>query len=150
MNTPKYLLQKKFIWGSAAFATVFSFFFLLIYHPFSETAWLGLDPEKTLVPTLLFYVVGLFILLVSKMLMQLYQLRHTLTVGRYILWIFGEFVLIAVAYLLFTTQFIQPDIPLSPRLLLRTSYCVAVILAIPYAIFSLIAANRSKRKKSPP
>lgn len=147
MNTPKYLLQKKFIWGSAAFATVFSFFFLLIYHPFSETAWLGLDPEKTLVPTLLFYVVGLFILLVSKMLMQLYQLRHTLTVGRYILWIFGEFVLIAVAYLLFTTQFIQPDIPLSPRLLLRTSYCVAVILAIPYAIFSLIAANRSKAEE---
>ena len=52
-----------------------------------------------------------------------------------------------MAYLLFTTQFIQPDIPLSPRLLLRTSYCVAVILAIPYAIFSLIAANRSKAEE---
>lgn len=147
MNTPKYLLQKKFIWGSVAFVTVFSFFFLLIYHPFSETAWLGLDPEKTLVPTLLFYVVGIFILLVSKMLMQLYQIRHTLTVGRYALWLFGEFVLIALAYLLFTTQFIESGIPLSARLLLRTSYCVALILAIPYAIFGLIAANRSKTEE---
>lgn len=147
MNAPKYLLQKRFLWSSVAFVAGFSFPFLLLYRPFSETAWLGLDAEKTLVPTLLFYAVGIFILLLSKLLMQLYQIRHTLTAGRYLLWLFAEFVLIALAYLLFTTRFIEPDIPFTARLLLRTSYCVALILAIPYAIFALIASNRSKTEE---
>lgn len=126
---------------------VFSLLFLLIYHPFSETAWLGFKPDETLAPTLFFYLVSIAILLISRALMQLYQIRRTLSAGRYLLWIFGEFVLIAAAYLLFTTLYIEPDIPLTAGLLLRTSFCVAMILAIPYAIFTLIASNRSKSEE---
>ena len=126
---------------------VFSLLFLLIYHPFSETAWLGFKPDETLAPTLFFYLVSIAILLISRALMQLYQIRRTLHAGRYLLWIFGEFVLIAAAYLLFTTLYIEPDIPLTAGLLLRTSFCVAMILAIPYAIFTLIASNRSKSEE---
>jgi hypothetical protein len=147
LNTPKYLLQKNFLWGSVAFVAVFSLLFLLIYHPFSETAWLGFKPDETLAPTLFFYLVSIAILLISRALMQLYQIRRTLHAGRYLLWIFGEFVLIAAAYLLFTTLYIEPDIPLTAGLLLRTSFCVAMILAIPYAIFTLIASNRSKTEE---
>ena len=147
MNAPKYLLQKSFLLGSITFLVVFSLIFLLLYHPFSDTVWLGLDPGRTLVPTLLFYLSSIFIQLLSKALMLLYQIRHTITVTRYILWLFGEFVLIAVAYLLFTGLFIQPDIPISPKILLRTSVCVGLILAIPYAIFSLIAANKAKSEE---
>ena len=140
-------MQKSFLLGSITFLVVFSLIFLLLYHPFSDTVWLGLDPGRTLVPTLLFYLSSIFIQLLSKALMLLYQIRHTITVTRYILWLFGEFVLIAVAYLLFTGLFIQPDIPISPKILLRTSVCVGLILAIPYAIFSLIAANKAKSEE---
>jgi len=147
LNVPKYLLQKNFLRGSVAFVVVFSFLFLFLYHPFSDTIWLGLEPRKTLVPTLLFYLVGVIILFVSKELMILYQFRHTITVNRYILWLFVEFVLIATAYLLFASRYFDPEILLSAKLLLRTSYCVALILAIPYAIFTLIAANRDKTEE---
>ena len=147
LNAPKYLLQKKFLLGSVAFVVVFSFLFLLLYQPFSDTIWLGVDPKKNLVPTLLFYLVGIVILTVSKCLMMLYQLRRTITVNRYLLWLFAEFVLIATAYLLFASRYFDPGILLSPKLLLRTSYCVALILAIPYAIFTLIAANRDKAEE---
>ena len=121
--------------------------FLLIYRPFSETVWIGFNPNKTLVPTLLFYLVSIAALAVSKALMQVYQIRHTITAGRYLLWLSGEFILIALVYLLFTTRFIESDIPFSAGLLLRTLYCVALILAIPYAIFTLIASNRSKSEE---
>ena len=147
LNTPKYLLQKSFLWGSLVFAVVFSMLFLLIYRPFSETVWIGFNPNKTLVPTLLFYLVSIAALAVSKALMQVYQIRHTITAGRYLLWLSGEFILIALVYLLFTTRFIESDIPFSAGLLLRTLYCVALILAIPYAIFTLIASNRSKSEE---
>ena len=126
---------------------VFSFLFLFLDHPFSDTIWLGLDPKNNLVPTLLFYLVSILILVISKELMMLYQIRHTITVGRYILWLTGEFVLIATAYLMFASRYFNPEILLSAKLLLRTSYCVALILAIPYAIFTLIAANRDKAEE---
>ena len=47
---------------------VFSLLFLLIYHPFSETAWLGFKPDETLAPTLFFYLVSIAILLISRAL----------------------------------------------------------------------------------
>ena len=102
---------------------------------------------QTLVPTLLFYLVCILILFISKELMMLYQIRHTITVGRYILWLTGEFVLIATVYLMFASRYFNPEILLSAKLLLRTSYCVALILAIPYVIFTLIAANRDKAEE---
>lgn len=147
LNAPKYLLQKTFLLGSVAFVVVFSFLFLFLYHPFSDTIWLGLDPKNNLVPTLLFYLVCILILFISKELMMLYQIRHTITVGRYILWLTGEFVLIATVYLMFASRYFNPEILLSAKLLLRTSYCVALILAIPYVIFTLIAANRDKAEE---
>ena len=147
MNAPKYLLQKKFLLGSVAFVVIFSFLFLLLYHPFSDTIWLGLDPKNNLVPTLLFYLVCILFLIISKELMMLYQLRHTITVNRYLIWLFAEFVLIATAYLLFASRYFNPEILFSAKLLLRTSYCVALILAIPYTIFTLIAANRDKAEE---
>ena len=147
LNAPKYLLQKTFLLGSVAFVVVFTFRFLFLYHPFSDTIWLGLDPKNNLVPTLLFYLVCILILFISKELMMLYQIRHTITVGRYILWLTGEFVLIATVYLMFASRYFNPEILLSAKLLLRTSYCVALILAIPYVIFTLIAANRDKAEE---
>ena len=147
LNAPKYLLQKTFLLGSVAFVVVFSFLFLFLYHPFSDTIWLGLDPKNNLVPTLLFYLVCILILFISKEMMMLYQIRHTITVGRYILWLTGEFVLIATVYLMFASRYFNPEILLSAKLLLRTSYCVALILAIPYVIFTLIAANRDKAEE---
>ena len=147
LNAPKYLLHKDFLLGSVAFVVIFSLLFLLLYHPFSETVWLSTNPEGTLLPSILFYLVAILILLISKSLMWLYQLRHTFSVGRLLLWLFGEFVLIAVAYLLFTTRYIGTDVTFSARVILRTSYCVGLILAIPYAIFALIAGNLAKSEE---
>ena len=147
LNAPKYLLQKKFLLGSVAFVVIFSFLFLLLYHPFSDTIWLGLDPDNNLLPTLLFYLACILLLIANKGLMMLYQIRHTITVGRFLLWLFAEFVFIAALYLLFASRYFDPDILFSTKLLLRTSYCVALILAIPYTIFTLIAANRDKTEE---
>jgi len=147
LNAPKYLLHKNFLIGSVAFVVIFSMIFQLLYHPFSNTTWLGVDPQGTLLPTILFYIVCIMILLTSKNLMMLYQIRNTFTVGRLLLWLFGEFVLIALVYLLFTAHFIGREVTFSANVILRTSYCVGLILAIPYAIFALIAGNLAKSEE---
>lgn len=125
----------------------FSVLFLLLYHPFSDTIWLDIRAREKVVPTLLFFIGGGCFLLVSKALMLLYQQRHTVTLNKYLLWLAGELVVIAALYLLFASRYINPGTLFSAKLLLRTTYCVALILAIPYTIYTLIAANRDKAEE---
>ena len=129
-----------------AFVVIFSFIFLLTYHPFSETIWLGLNPDVWR-PTVLFYLSSVGILLASKVGIMIYQLGHTVTVRQYLLWILGEFILIDVAYLLFTRQWFEAGIPITFKVVLHTSLCVGLILAIPYTIFTLFASNRAKTEE---
>ena len=124
----------------------FSILFLLTYHPFSSTVWLGLRAD-VLVPSMLFYLCGIGILLISKASLMLYQLTHTVSVRRYLFWILAEFVAIGVVYLLFTRHWFEADIPLTFRLIAHTSLCVGMILVIPYTIFSLLASNKAKSEE---
>ena len=124
----------------------FSLVFLLTYHPFSETVWIGLAPD-VLLPTLLFYLSSIGILLVSKFSLMYYQLAHTVSVRKYLFWVLGEFIAIGVVYLLFTRHWFHTDIPITLRLVAYTSLCVGLILAIPYIIFTLLAANKAKSEE---
>lgn len=146
MEAPKYLLHRTFLLQSVAFVVGFSFIFLLTYHPFSSTVWIGLGDE-VLLPTILFYLSGIGILLVSKVGLMLYQLRHTVSLRKYLFWFLGEFIAIAVIYLLYTRQWFEADIPFTFRLVAHTSLCVGMILAIPYTIFTLIVSNRAKEEE---
>ena len=121
----------------------FSLVFLLTYHPFSDTVWIGLGQE-VLLPTLLFYLSAIVILLLSKISLMAYQLTHTVSVRKYLFWVLGEFIVIALVYLLFTRYWFDADIPVTLRLVAYTSLCVGLILGIPYIIFTLLAANKAK------
>ena len=146
LEAPKYLLQRRFLLESVAFVVAFSLLFLLTYHPFSATTWIALKPE-TLLPTVLFYLSGIGILLASKVSLMLYQRKHTVSVRQYIFWFLGEFIAIAVIYLLFTRHWFHADRPITLRLVAYTSLCVGMILAIPYTIFTLLAANKAKTEE---
>ncbi|MBQ3742681.1 MAG: LytTR family transcriptional regulator [Bacteroidales bacterium] len=146
MEAPKYLLHRTSLLESVAFVVAFSFLFLITYHPFSNTNWLGLKPD-VLVPTILFYLCSVGILLISKAGLMLYQIRHTVSVRKYLFWFLGEFVVIAVVYLLFTQQWFESDIPITFQLVARASLCVGMILSIPYLIFGLLASNRAKTEE---
>lgn len=125
---------------------VFSLVFLLTYHPFSDTIWIGLKSE-VLLPTLLFYLSSIIILLFSKISLMTYQIAHTVTLRKYSFWFLGEFIVIAMVYLLFTRYWFNADIPITFRLVAYTSLCVGLILAIPYTIFTLLAANLAKSEE---
>ena len=124
----------------------FSIIFLITYHPFSSTTWLGFKSD-VIVPTVLFYVCAVFILLLSKASIMYYQLRHTVSIRKYLFWFLAEFILIGLVYILFTRYYFKADIPLTFRLVAYTSMCVGMILVIPYAIFALLAANKAKSEE---
>lgn len=58
---------------SVAFVSLFSVLFMAIYQPFSVTTWFGFSSLYTFVITLLFYIVGVSTLIISKFLLLRYQ-----------------------------------------------------------------------------
>ena len=146
LEAPKYLLHRTFLLESVAFVVAFSLVFLLTYHPFSDTIWIGFKAE-VLLPTILFYLSSILILLVSKISLMAYQITHTVSLRKYLFWFLGEFIVIALVYLLFTQYWFDTDIPITFRLVAYTSLCVGLILAIPYIIFTLLAATRAKTEE---
>lgn len=150
-EVPKYLFSRRYLWSSIVFVTIFSMLFMVIYTPFTGTAWFGFNSPKTALNTIVFYAVAIVLLAISKTLIAYVQKkRNIIAMPQYLLWLGGEAVVIALFYLLYTALIILPELPIEVKfgpLLLRAVFCVALILAIPYTIIILYAELQTKKEE---
>ncbi len=146
-DIPKFMLDKRYLLGSVFFIFTFSVLFMLIYTPFSMTAWFSLKDTQHFGMTAAFYIVALAILLISKVGISAVQNKMRFTYPRYILWIVTEMLIISLFYTYFTFIFVQPiDEGVWP-IWLKAFGCLMLILAIPYTIMTLYAAYKSKTEE---
>lgn len=144
---PKFLLDKRYLFGSVIFIMTFSFLFMAIYTPFSNTAWFDLSNRLDLGMTVAFYIVAVAIMCVSKMFMNTLQSRIRFTYARYILWALVEILIIALFYTYFTHVYVKPvDYEVS-SIFFKAVGCILMIVAIPYCILTLYAAYRDKTEE---
>lgn len=147
MDAPKFLLRKKYLIESVLFVALFSFIFMAIYQPFSDTAWFGFRPLSRFLVTLSFYIVAVGALFLSRLMLYLCFSNRALTMGRYLVWVAGEFVALASIYTLFTIAFEMDGTGITVAQFGRILLCVALIMAIPYSLISLYTANREKTEE---
>ena len=147
MEVPKFLLRKKYLVETVLFVVLFSIIFMLLYSPFSATAWFGFVPFSRLLTTLSFYGVSLVLFSLSKYLLYRVYAVRPLSVGGYLWWIAGEFLVVALLYILFTIAFGLRGSALAPTFYLRVVLCVSLVLAIPYALITLYAGYRGKNEE---
>ena len=144
---PKFLLDKRYLFGSVIFIMTFSFLFMAIYTPFSNTAWFDVTNRLDLGMTTAFYVVAVSIMFVSKMLMNTMQSRISFTYAKYVLWVVVEILVIALFYTHFTHAYVKPvDYEIS-SIFVKALGCILMIVAIPYTILTLYAAYRDKTEE---
>ena len=144
---PKFLLDKRYLFGSVVFIMTFSFLFMAIYTPFSNTVWFDLSNRLDLGMTVAFYIVAVSIMFVSKMLMNTMHSRISFTYTRYILWALAEILVIALFYTHFTNVYVKPvDYDMS-SIFVKALGCILMIVAIPYCILTLYAAYRDKTEE---
>ena len=147
MDVPKFLLRKKYLIESVLLVVLFSIIFMLLYSPFSATAWFGVYPLSRLLTTISFYVVSLVLLSLGKCLLYRYCADRSLSVRGYLWWIAGEFLVVALLYILFTIAFGLRGSALTPAFYLRVVLCVSLTLSIPYALITLYAGYRGKNEE---
>lgn len=144
---PKFLLDKRYLFGSVVFVMTFSFLFMAIYTPFSNTVWFDVSNRLDLGMTVAFYIVAVSIMLVSKMLMNAMQHRICFTYAKYIMWVVVEILAIALFYTHFTNVYVQPEDYDAANILVKALGCILMIVAIPYTILTLYAAYRDKTEE---
>src|SRR5574344_2331002 len=85
---PEFLTEKRFLYWTVVFITVFSFLFMNIYKPFSTTTWFSFNNERQLLSMIFFYIVGILFLFLSKNVLWEIQKKTPftyLTLAAYIL-----------------------------------------------------------------
>ena len=147
-TVPKQILQRRFLLRSVIFVSLFSMLFMSLYQPsfgFSTT-WFGFHSWKQTGVTLLFYVVAISTLVLSKFLLSNYSNGHNVSARRLLVWHIVEFFAIAGAYYAFSAYFKLGSVIVT-QLLIRIPMCVALILAIPYTIIWFYAQYTAKKEE---
>jgi len=146
-TVPKLMLQKRFLMQAVLFVALFSMLFMALYQPFSNTTWFGFGSLKQAGVTVLFYLVAVPTLIMSKFLLSGIGTVHSITVKRFLIWHIIEFLIIATEYYIFTVCFKLGLSRELPQLLVRIPSCVALILAIPYSIVWFYAQYKAKKEE---
>lgn len=95
---PSYLLGKYQLIGTVTFSVLFAIVFLNVYIPFSDTAWFGLGDSVTFALTVIFVIVSIIILILSRILMYRSKRLFEMTYIEYVAWCVLEILTISLFY----------------------------------------------------
>jgi DNA-binding LytR/AlgR family response regulator len=130
---PEFLTEKKFLYWTVLFITVFSFLFMNIYKPFSNTTWFSFNNERQLLSMLFFYIVGVLFLFLSKNILWEIQKKTPFTYLTLAAYILSEILIISVFYVAFTKLASNSQIRIIP-IFIKAFICITLIMIIPYTI----------------
>ena len=138
---PRFLLGKHQLIMTVMFAAFFSLIFLLVCIPISHNAWFELGGGEAFIFTVVFYLIALAIIVLSKVLLYVQRNADNFPVIRYYLWNTAEILIIALLYFFFTVEgdkigIISLDNTGLWRLCLSSVVYTALSLGVPYALMA--------------
>jgi DNA-binding LytR/AlgR family response regulator len=143
-NIPSYLTAKINIVRFVVFTAVFALIFINIYAPFGVDTWY--NKTQLFLYSSLLILLGMVVIVASRILMLIVSRKKGLKYGEYALWIFGEIVSMALAYSLIQHFFIE-NIPDFLASLKKTIQLTALVILLPYAILWLYLSLQEKNRE---
>lgn len=130
------------------FVVLFSIGYLAIYRPFaaSDAFWLSASDPGAAPATVLFYIVSVGWLSLTKAALHLKDKRRSVPMRDVVLCFVADFVGASVIYLAFTLSLGVSDMASMPELLVKSLACVALTVGIP-SFFSLQYAIIQDKKE---
>ena len=147
MEVPKHYLSRGFLYRTVIYDVLFSIGFLVLYKPFSSTFWLSASSWRLAGLSLAFYLACIVFLLASRELFFRFQKRQDAKIRHLAIWTAAELLGLALIYLLFTSSLGYSSHSSSGELLLRTVFCVALILVFPFLLSFMYATIQDKKEE---
>lgn len=135
---PTSLLEVGNIVTGLTFSILYALVFLVIYSPYSETAWFGLAKTEKYLLTTTFVVVSILFLILSRILMFAMSKKIIkMTFTKYSLWMFGEILIIGVFHATLSMFYVKiPEV--SPSYIITKSILITLLgLGVPYVVSAM-------------
>lgn len=139
-----FLYNRKNIVRLILFTSVFALVFINIYSPFGADRWFNLTRFEFFTFSSLTILTGVLVVVISRIIMYTYCRKHTLLVWQYLLWVFGEIVMMALFYAIFE-KFLLSDARLFQDLIKTSVKNTALVLLLPYSISWLWLSWKDKK-----
>jgi hypothetical protein len=143
---PSYLNEKQNIVRLIIFTSLFALVFINAYSPFGADMWYNLTKLEFFTYSSLTILVGVLVVVISRIIMYYFSRKISLNIWQYLLWIFAEILSMAFAYTLFEKLFLK-DSRLFIDLLRNSSRNTALVLLLPYSILWLYFSWRDKKEQ---
>jgi hypothetical protein len=143
---PHYLNEKRNIVRLVFFTSLFALVFINIYSPFGADRWFNVTKFEFFTYSSFTILTGVLVVVVSRIVMYKVSKRHSINLWQYLVWIFAEILLMALAYAVFE-KFLLKDIRLFTDLVNNSSRNTALVLLLPYSILWLYFSWHDKKEQ---
>lgn len=133
------LLEPGNIVISLIISVLYALVFLVIYSPYSDTAWFGLAKSDSFLLTTTFVVASVLFLVISRMLMFFSSKNNAIkmTYFKYSLWLFGEIILIGVFHAILSIVYVELT-EFSVSFIVTKSILITLLaLGVPYVVSAM-------------
>ena len=143
---PPYLNEKQNITRLILFTSLFALVFINAYSPFGADRWYDLTRLEFFTYSSLTILLGMLVVVISRILMYRVSKKHAINVWQYLIWIFAEIFCMALAYALFEKLFLK-DSRIFIDLVKNSSRNTALVLLLPYSTLWLYFSWRDKKEQ---
>ena len=141
-----YLIEKKNLVRLILFTSLFALVFINIYSPFGAEKWFNLTRLEFLTYSSLIILTGVLVVVISRIIMYKVCKKNLISIWQYLLWIFGEILLMALFYALFE-KFYLKDQRLFTEIFKISSRHTALVLLLPYSVLWLYFSWIDKKEQ---
>lgn len=132
------LLEPGNIILSLAFSILYALVFLVIYSPYSDTAWFGVAKSERYLLTSTFVIGSILFLVMSRMLMYFLSKKNMkMSYGKYSLWLSMEIILIGVFYAILSMVCVKLTGYTTIFILIKSVMITLLALGVPYLVSAL-------------
>lgn len=143
---PQYLIEKRNILNLILFTAFFALVFINIYAPFGSDQWFDLTKLQFFTFSSLVILLGVMVVVVSRIIMYYFCRRQIITLFQFLLWIAAEVLAMALFYSLFE-KFALHDKREFIYLVKMSAKTTALVLLLPYSVAWLYFSWHDKKEQ---
>lgn len=141
-----YLVDKRNIINLILFTALFALVFINIYAPFGSDQWFDLTKLQFFTYSSFVIILGVLVVVISRILMYLVCRRKVITLLQFLLWIAAEVLAMALFYALFE-KFALHDKRAFTYLVEISAQSTALVLLLPYSVAWLFLSWKDKKEQ---
>ncbi|MBQ8760427.1 MAG: LytTR family transcriptional regulator [Bacteroidales bacterium] len=140
------LLEPGNIVSGLTFSVLYALVFLVIYSPYSETAWFGVAKSESFLLTTTFVVVSVLLLIISRTIMYFVSKKILkMNYLKYSIWFLSEIILIGVFHAILSIVFVKMDDYSESFLITKSILITLLALGVPYVITTMWSIIKEMR-----